>query len=253
MKRLSIVIPAFNEASRLPATLAAADVFLRSQDEDAEIWVVDDGSVDRTAEIAEALARELRTPLHVLRCPHRGKGAATAAGMLAAGGNYRFLCDADLAMPFAELPRFLELARAGAGVVIGSREAPGARRENEPAHRHFMGRIFNALVRLLAVPGIQDTQCGYKLFRDEVAREVFSRVTIPGFAFDVEALYLARALGHEIRELPILWRHHPDSRVRALRHSVEMFGAVLGIRWRALRGAYRLKSARQLHTTATRD
>ncbi|MFN0057815.1 MAG: dolichyl-phosphate beta-glucosyltransferase [Planctomycetota bacterium] len=240
MKLLSIIIPAFNEEERLPATLLAADEFVVAQDWDVEILVVDDGSADRTVEVAEQLAPELTTPLTVLRCEHRGKGGATAAGMLAATGAYRFLCDADLAMPFVELPRFLELARTGVGVVIGSREAPGARRENEPWHRHYMGRIFNILVRFLAVPYIQDTQCGYKLFRDDVAREVFSRVTIPGFAFDVEALYLARALGHEIRELPILWRHHPDSRVHALRHSFEMFLAVLGVRWRAMRGQYNL-------------
>ena len=234
---LSIVIPAYNEETRLPATLRAAIAFLERQKYESDIWVVDDGSEDRTATIVSE-APSPSVPVHLLRREHAGKGAAVRAGMLEATGAYRFLCDADLSMPFEELPRFLAEAERGADIVVGSRQVEGARRENERWYRHVMGRVFNGVVRLLTVRGIHDTQCGYKLFRGELVRELFEPLSVGGFAFDVEVLFAAQRAGYRLVELPIVWRQNELSRVSPVRHSIEMFAQVVRLRLGAWRGRY---------------
>jgi glycosyltransferase involved in cell wall biosynthesis len=234
--QLSIVIPAYNEESRLPATLEQVLAYLDRQELTFEVLAVDDGSSDRTTELVKLItARDAR--LRLLREPHRGKGAAVRAGALAASGRAVVFCDADLSNPVEELlrlPRQLETAE----VVIGSREGEGARRVGEPGYRHLMGRVFNWFVRTLAVGGIQDTQCGLKCFRGSIARELFSRQTIDGFGFDVEILFLARKRGYRIQEVPITWRHVPRSRVDPVKDTLRMLSDVVRVRINDLLGRY---------------
>jgi glycosyltransferase involved in cell wall biosynthesis len=199
--------------------------------------VVDDGSTDETAACVAAIA-SAEPGVVLQRVPHGGKGAAVRAGMQASAAAHRFLCDADLSMPVHELPRFMPPGLGGAHVAIGTREGAGARRVGEPALRHLAGRGFNFAVRSLVVPGIQDTQCGFKMFTAEAADAIFPFVTVTGWAFDIEVLHIARRRGFTIREVPIEWHFRPDSRVRLVRDSVAMMSDVLRIRVRALRGIY---------------
>lgn len=234
---LSIVIPAYNEASRIGGTLAQLTAFLGVQPWSWEIRVVDDGSVDDTAEHVGAFAgSEPRVVLQ--REPHGGKGAAVRAGMQATSAAHRFLCDADLSMPVNELPRFMPPVLGDADVAIGTREGAGARRVGEPRLRHVAGRGFNLAVRTLVVSGIQDTQCGFKMFTARAAEEIFPYVTVEGWAFDIEVLFIARLRGLTVREVPIEWHFRADSRVSLFRDSVGMLTELLRIRARALRGVY---------------
>lgn len=234
---LSVIIPAYNEARRLPATLAQVAAYLARQPYRAEVLVVDDGSADGTAALAQA-SFPGATPVRVISTPHRGKGHAVKTGMLAATGEYRFLCDADLAMPIEQLARLLPPS-ATTAIVIGSREAPGARRYNEPWQRHAMGRVFNWFIRATAVRGIRDTQCGFKCFHGPVAQALFSQQRLEGFGFDVEVLFLAQKSGIAITETPIDWYHQQESKVRPLRDALRMLGEALAVRWNWTRGRYR--------------
>jgi glycosyltransferase involved in cell wall biosynthesis len=235
---LSLIIPAHNEEHRLPATLHRVQQFLAAQDYSSDIWVIENGSRDRTAEVAQAFARS-HPEVHVRREEVAGKGRAVRHGMLAASGEHRFICDADLSMPIGELNRFLPPQMDGVDVVIASREAPGAQRFGEPAYRHWIGRAFNLLVRSLALPQLQDTQCGFKCFRGQVAQDLFSVQRLDGWTFDVEVLYIATRRGYRIVELPIPWVHIPGSRVRLLRDSWAMFTDLFRIRRNWSRGLYR--------------
>jgi dolichyl-phosphate beta-glucosyltransferase len=225
---LSVVIPAFDEERRLPRTLETVVAHLRGRERPFEIVVADDGSGDRTAALAECAGPEVR----VLRLPHRGKGAAVRAGVLAARGDLLLVTDADLSTPITDLDRLL-VALERCDVAIGSRHVAGARvAAPQRLDRRLMGRVFNVLVRALLLPGLRDTQCGVKLFRREVALAVFERCRSDGFAFDVEALALARRFGHHVAEVPVEWRNSPDSRVRPLVDMPRMFWEVLAIRRR---------------------
>lgn len=236
---LSIVIPAYNEETRIGHTLEEVIRFLKTRPYSWNVVVADDGSTDGTAAIVADLSRD-HPMLQLIQLPHRGKGWAVKNGMLAATGKYRFLCDADLSMPIEQVERFLPpAADKRVDVIIGSREAPGSRRIGEPPRRHLMGRFYNMLVRALVVPGIRDTQCGFKCFRGEVANQIFPYQTMDGFAFDVEILYLARQAGFTVREVGIDWRYRGASKVRPLRDPLAMSIDLLTIRWRALRGWYR--------------
>jgi dolichyl-phosphate beta-glucosyltransferase len=231
---LSIVVPAFNEASRIQATLEQLTAYLGGQPWDWEVRVVDDGSADRTADIV--LAASGANPRIVLqREPHRGKGGAVTAGLLAARGDYRFICDADLSMPPAELPRFLPPVLDGFDVAIATREGPGARRVGEPWRRHAVGRIFNFAIRWLVVPGIADTQCGFKMFTADSVRAIFPHVTIAGWAFDVEVLCIAREHNLRIVEVPIEWHHRSESQLSVLRDSWGMLRDLFRVQHRQLR------------------
>ena len=239
---LSVVIPAYNEGRRILPTLQRVTEYLKTQAYTWTVLVVDDGSTDGTARVVEEFVSTHPTT-SLLSMPHAGKGWAVRTGMLYATGEHRFLCDADLSMPIEQLDRFLPPQLTDFDIAVGSREAPGARRFNEPYLRHFQGRMFNLYVRLLAVPGVNDTQCGFKCFRDEVAQELFSLQRFPGWSFDVEVLFLAQRLGLRIAEVPIDWHHHRDSRGHRLRDGIDMGWDALRLRWNAWRGKYgRLKS-----------
>ncbi|HSR47490.1 MAG TPA: dolichyl-phosphate beta-glucosyltransferase [Anaerolineales bacterium] len=234
---LSVIIPAHNEEVRLPTTLRRVGSYLAQQPYASEVLVVENGSQDNTAGIVEEMMRSLPS-LRLLREPIAGKGRAVRRGMLAASGDVRFMCDADLSMPIEQLPRFLPPTLDGYDIAIASREAAGAVRYDEPAHRHWFGRAFNLLVQLLVVPGIRDTQCGFKSFRASVAEDLFSVQRLDGWTFDVEVLFLARQRGYRVLEVPAPWYHVPGSRVRLVQDSLAMFTDLLRVRFNWSRGRY---------------
>lgn len=234
---LAVVIPAYNEALRIEPTLREIATYLETSPWDWEIRVVDDGSADATAAIVSSVARE-EPRIRLQREPHRGKGGAVTAGLLAAHASHRFLCDADLSMPIAEISRFMPPALGEAQLAIGSREGAGARRVGEPWLRHVAGRGFNTIVRLMMLPDIQDTQCGFKMFTAAAVDTIFPRVTVEGWAFDIEVLYIARLHGLRIREIPIEWHYRADSRLRMARDGIGMLRELAEIKSRAKRGAY---------------
>ncbi len=240
---LSIVIPAYNEEGRLPATLMSVMGYLARQSYGSEVLVVDDGSSDGTAAAAS------HAGVQVLRRDHRGKGFAVRAGALAARGAYVLLCDADLAVPIAEWEKMHSHLTAGYDVVIGSREGLGATRQGEPWYRHIMGRVFNLIIRSIALKGINDTQCGFKALSRAAAQDLFRRVRIYGddapvlrgaavTAYDVELLFLARRRGYRIAEVPVLWHYGTETKVNPLRDSLRNLRDVLNVRLNALRGKY---------------
>jgi len=234
---LSIVIPVFNEERRLPTTLENVISFMSSQRYSSEVIVVENGSLDHTLQIALEFAKNF-DQIRVLRAETRGKGLAVQQGMLAAHGSFRFMCDADFSMPVDQINRFIPPALQDFDIAIASREAPGAVRYNEPQYRHTVGRIFNTLIRLLALPNLNDTQCGFKCFRAPVAEELFHLQTINGWSFDVELLFIARQRGYKIVELPIPWYFNPESKINVLRDSFRMATDLLQIRLNGLRGVY---------------
>lgn len=234
---LSIVIPAHNEESRLPRALDQIFSFLEKQAFSREVIIVENGSSDRTLEIAQAYARS-HPNLIVLHEEKRGKGNAVQRGMLEARGEYRFICDADLSMPIEELLKFIPPALEDFDIAIASREAPGAIRYNEPPYRHLGGRAINFAIRLFILPGLNDTQCGFKCFRAQTAESIFRQQTLSGWSFDIEILYLARRKKSKIREIPIQWYFDPDSKVNAVRDALRMIGDIFRIHLNALRGRY---------------
>ena len=234
---LSVVIPAFNEERRIESTLKTVTDYLDMQSYSWEVLVVDDGSSDDTAQIAGRWAREDER-VSVEAMPHAGKGWAVKRGMLAVGGQYRFMCDADLAMPIHQLGTFLAHMEEGYEIVIGSRQIAGARRFDEPVGRHIMGRLFNRCVRLMAVSGFQDTQCGFKCFRGEAAAHLFRLQRSNGFGFDVEILYMAVKKGMRVLEIPIDWYHQRSSKVRPYADPYFMLRDTLLVRLRDLLRKY---------------
>jgi glycosyltransferase involved in cell wall biosynthesis len=234
---LSVIIPAHNEEHRLPGSLTKVTEFLRSQPYESEVIVVENASHDRTAEVALGFA-EGHPPVRLLREARRGKGLAVRIGMLASHGAFRFICDADLSMPIEEVNRFLPPRLEGFDIAIASREAPGARRYGEPAYRHWIGRGFNLLVRVLAVPGFHDTQCGFKCFAGAAAEDLFHSQIIDGWTFDAEVLFLALRRGYRVIEVPIPWYYVPGSRVHLVRDSLAMLLDLFTIRRNWRRGIY---------------
>ena len=234
---LSIILPVHNEENRLPKTLQQVSAFLATQAYSGEVVIVENGSNDRSYEIARQFCQD-HVNFSVIHEEQRGKGLAVRTGMLKARGEFRIFCDVDFSMPIEEINRFLPPNQTNADIVIGSREAPGAVRYNEPAYRHFIGRIFNAMVRTAALPGLQDSQCGFKLFSARCADDVFQKQTLTGMSFDVEVLFIARRLGYSIIEIPVPWYFNPDSRVRLVDDSLRMGADLLVIRRNAARGVY---------------
>ncbi len=234
---LSIIIPAYNEESRLPHTLPDIVDFVNAQNYQVEVFVVDDGSNDKTAEVVRMFAAN-HNYIHLLQPGRGGKGHAVKAGMLASRGEYVFLCDADLAMPITELPKFLPPQQNGYQVAIGSREGEGAVRYNEPGYRHLMGRVFNWLVKIMAVPGYEDTQCGFKCFHRSVVPDLFSNQTINGFGFDVEVLYVAQKRQYKIVEVPIHWYYQTESKVHPVKDTIRMVQDMLAVRRNDRSGLY---------------
>lgn len=234
---LSIIIPAHNEETRLPAALEKIAVYLAEQSFEAEVLVVENGSSDQTLALAESYSERLPW-LRVLKEEQAGKGRAVQRGALEAHGKYRFIADVDFSMPVEQINRFIPPELPDFDIAIASREAPGAVRYDEPPYRHFIGRVFNTLVRVLALPGLQDTQCGFKCFRGTVAEQIFPLQTVMGWTFDVELLFIARKHGYHIVEIGIPWYHDRYSKVRVLKDSLRMALDLLAIRWNGLRGRY---------------
>lgn len=230
---LSVIIPAFNEEQRLPGTLEQVFTFLKSQSYPSEILVVENASQDKTFQVAEEFAARFHSdelPVVVLQEHQRGKGVAVKKGMFASSGKYRFMCDADLSMPVTEINRFFPPVLKDADIAIASREAPGAVRYNEPAYRHLVGRVFNTLIRMLALPTLNDTQCGFKCFRGDIVAGLFEDMSITGWSFDVEILYLAQQRGYRIQEVPIPWYFNPDSHISVVKDSTRMALDIFKIR-----------------------
>ncbi|RLT36681.1 MAG: glycosyltransferase family 2 protein [Chloroflexi bacterium] len=239
-----MVIPAYNEEKRLPASLEKIVHFLRAQPYRSEVLVVENGSTDATSDVVRTFAQSVSAsdPFRVeLLHSDQGKGAAVKTGMLVGKGAHLFICDADLSMPIEEVNKFLppQLPAGSFDVAIASREIPGAVRYNEPAYRHLMGRIFNFIVRSLIIPGIEDTQCGFKLFTRAAAQDIFPYQTISGWGFDPEVLYIANARKLRVVEVPINWYYMADSRVNPVRDTIKMLREVLRVRRNGRRGIYR--------------
>jgi len=231
-RRLTVVIPAFNEEGRLPATLARIAEYLTNQPQllPAEIIVVDDGSTDATARVVEGFSAPPGLWVQAVRLGHnRGKGAAVRAGLAASTGAWVLISDADLATPIEELGALRE---SRAMLAAGSR---GLRRElivrRQPLPRDTLGRLFNLGLRLLGLTTLRDTQCGFKLLEGGLARRLAGELRLDGFAFDVELLARARRSGAIVAEVPVRWYHVEASRVQPLRHGLQMLRDALRIRW----------------------
>lgn len=244
----SIVISAFNEADKISSTLTQIVNFMRGFSSDFEVVIVDDGSADNTAQIVSDYKRENKEVV-LIKNPHMGKGPGISTGVKKAKGKYIYLADADLSTPISELKKLsVWLLDHDYDIVIASREGRGAERVDEPFYRHFMGRGFNTLVQLLILPGIKDSQCGFKLFRGDVAKKLFDNLEIGTSkkelkaaytgAWDVEILYMARLLGYNIKEVPIKWIFVKTTRISPIRDSIKMFKEILHIKKKALLGKY---------------
>lgn len=244
---LSVVIPAYNEEESFrKGVLTQVEKYLNRQDYSWEVVVVDDGSTDKTTKLVEEFVKKHRG-FHLIKNPHFGKAHTVSTGIMAARGRYVLFTDFDQATPISEIEKMWPEVRKGANVVIGSREGIGAKRVGEPFYRHLMGRVFNFLVQAFAIRGIEDTQCGFKLFSREVAQKLFSRLRVykeqkvkDAFtgAWDVEVLLLARKFGYKISQVPVEWHHIKTTRVHPVKDSFRMLRDILHIRWKDLRGEY---------------
>ncbi len=240
----SVVIPAYNEALRLPAYLKDIVAYFEDRDAPYELLVVDDGSTDGTAErVREIAAGRPFIGVHVLPT-NRGKGAAVREGMRRAQGALRLMTDADGATPIREIERLEGAIRRGADIAVGSRvlRDPTVVRQTR-LHRKLPGHVFNFIVRRLGVSGVVDTQCGFKLFRGPIADDLFGALSTDGFGFDVELLLLAQRRGYRVVEVPISWMDQPGSKVGVLSDGPRMLRDILAVRWRLnRRGAPRSRT-----------
>jgi dolichyl-phosphate beta-glucosyltransferase len=229
---LSIVIPCYNEEARLPRTIEQVEQYLDGKDLSYELILVDDGSSDGTREVMNAAAERNRSVRLEALPRNRGKGRALAEGVAVAKGSEVLVTDADLSTPIEELPKLQAELDRGAGVAIASRAVKGSRVEiSQPFYRVLMGKAFNLLVQAVLLPGIWDTQCGFKLFRADVAHEAFAQLTTDGFGYDPEVLYRAKKRGVRIAEVPVVWRNSAPTKVSPIKSSLDMFRHVLRIRF----------------------
>lgn len=245
---LSVVIPSYNEQKNLRrGVLEEVVSYLKTQSYAWEVVLTDDGSTDGTLEELQAFQKKHPQQVKVQANKHAGKGPTVSAGMLVARGQWRLFTDFDQSTPLKEVEKLLEFTD-GKDVIFGSREIAGARRDKEPLYRHLMGRGFNLIVQLLAVPGVSDTQCGFKLFSADATTTLFPKLRVYGSqvlrrdaftgAFDVELLFLARKNGFSLKEVPIVWQHHETDRVHPIKDSLRMLIDILRIRWNSLLGKY---------------
>ncbi len=245
---LSVVIPTYNEEKIIAETLRTLDAFLKKYNKEYELIVCDDGSSDHTVSIADELSKVI-PQARVIRNQHKGKAHAVFQGVTSSRGALILLTDADLSTPIKELDTLLPYVVSGMDIVIASREGLQAKRVNEPFYRHLMGRVFNYLVQILALRGINDTQCGFKLLTRESAKSIFAQMRLYGAnakvlsapavtAYDVEMLFLARKLGFKIEEVPVEWLYRDETRVNTLRDSWRNLLDVVKVRWYDLMGYY---------------
>jgi dolichyl-phosphate beta-glucosyltransferase len=229
--KLSVVVPCYNEEQRLPRTIEQIERHLAARGESYELILVDDGSADGTRRVMDEAA-ERNKAIRIVALPeNRGKGRALAEGVKVSRGEEVLVTDADLSTPIEELEKLEGALARGAGVAIASRAVKGSRVElSQPLYRVLMGKVFNLIVQAVLLPGIWDTQCGFKLFRGDVAREVFPELTTDGFGYDPEVLYLAKKRGVRIAELPVVWRNSAPTKVMAVRSSLDMFRHVVQVR-----------------------
>ncbi len=239
---LSIVIPAHNEEFRLPPSLEQIDAFLKSQPYEAEVIIVENGSTDRTVEVSEAFAKD-HPYVRVIEAAVRGKGLAVKEGMLVARGDFRFICDADLSMRIEDITQFLPPMNDDADIIIASREGVGAKRVGEPPHRHLIGRINNLIIKLTAVNGFEDTQCGFKMFSRKAAEDLFRVQQMIGIGFDIELLFVAKKRGYKIKQVPITWYFDSDSRMRIIGDSLNLLVEIWQIRRNWFWGVYAKREA----------
>ena len=237
-KYLSIIIPAHNEERRLPSAFEKINTYLKKQKYSYEVVVVENGSSDKTSKITKEFAKKYKY-IKLLEVKTRGKGLAVKQGMLAASGKYRFICDADLSMPIDELDKFLPPKTRGCDVIIGTREGKGAKRIGEPLKRHIMGRVFNFIIKLTILPGFEDTQCGFKMFSADAAKDLFSIQKLNGIGFDIELIFLARKKKFKIKEVPITWYFDADSRMRLVNDSLKALVEIWEIKMGWRRGDYK--------------
>src|SRR6266699_3799744 len=239
MAKYSIIIPAYNEAARLGATLQRVLQYIRAHRWDAEVIVVNDGSRDNTADLVREYA-SANPVLRLLENPgNRGKGYSVRNGMLHANGEILLFSDADLASPIEEAPKLFEAIESGADVAIGSRWLrPELQKQRQSLLRQGYGRIFNIALRILLGLKFKDTQCGFKAFTCKAAQTIFPLQEIERWGFDPELLYLARRSGLKVKEVAVVWSHSEGTRINPLRDGLRMFAEVLKIRWNALMGKY---------------
>jgi dolichyl-phosphate beta-glucosyltransferase len=249
---LSIVIPAYNEQARLPRTVLDTIHWCGMRKLDFELIIADDGSRDGTLAIAR-MFEESDGRIRALACPHMGKGAAVRMGMLNAKGRFVLFMDADGATPLNEIPKLLAAVERGYDVAFGSRvvQHPSEVEVRTKFHRRLIGRTFAFLVNLLALEGIADTQCGFKMFRRDAATAIFSRQRTAGFAFDVEILFLARRLALSMVEIPVNWVAQPGSKVNLVADSMRMLWDISHLRWRHRNFDVRIRRRRNGRSLAT--
>ncbi len=241
---VSIIIPAYNEEARIAPTIAQTVAQLEASSLRWEILIVDDGSSDGTVALCERLAAKLPGVRVLATSPNRGKGHAVRVGMLAARGQIRVMCDADGSMPASELPRLIAPIAAGlCTVAIGSRYAGGVAVERQPAWRRAWSRLCNQVIQKTLVPGVRDTQCGFKAFTAEAARATFGRATIDGWAFDLEVLALAKRLGFVVREVGVVWKDDKRSKVNPWKDLWKVIREAVTIKRNLRRGVYDLAPA----------
>ncbi len=236
---LSVIIPAYNEEVRVEKTLQEIVTYLAGR-LSYEIIVVDDGSIDGTYEVCQKFLCLNRCGKILRNVQNRGKGYSVRKGMLEANGELRLFSDADMSTPIDQVEKLIDTIREGYDIAIGSRSIAGSNIElRQPFYREFMGKIFNFLVQTIAVRGIIDTQCGFKLFTEGAARSIFSRQYINRFSFDVEVLFVARKLGYRVKEIPITWINSPASKVNPVTDSIRMLRDLFYVRLKDLKGGYR--------------
>jgi len=244
---LSVVIPAFNEKDNFVAgSLEKIDSYLQKRVYKYQVIIVDDGSTDGSPQLLSNFVKTKKN-WQLIKNPHQGKAQTVATGISKAQGNIILFTDFDQATPISEVVKLLPFVGKGYDIVVGSREVKGSKRDQEPFHRHLMGRGFNFIVSLFTIRGIHDTQCGFKLFKAPVAKELFKSLIVYGpkpekaaftGAFDVEILYLAQKRGFKIAEVPVHWKHVHTDRVNPIKDSIRMFLDILRIRITDLSGKY---------------